>query len=462
MFNSNRIGLDKNARLILITGCLIQFLASFVGSMMTVAVPIISTEMNLSISLTNAISLIYLIAAMALPVPLAVYVGFFGIKKYTLIGIAILTLGVIFAIFSQDIWTLLFARVIQGIGVSALAVAIHMPIASSMPEDKVGWALGIVGSSGYVGLTTAPAITGFILEFFSWQSIFVFVLPVCIVIFLLILKIKSRGIIEKEPIDYIGSAIYIMACVVLIAGLNDINTYGIYSLIVSCILFALLVLYERNRTNQLFNFSLFRNRDYDIGNIAAMISYFVTTLATSYIVTFYLSLVLKMDSVVVGLFLLINPIIMVIFSPLAGRTADKYDSRVLSSIALSVLACAMIIFYFIDVLPFYFLIIALVLQGFGQAIFSSPNNKTVLTQVSDDDLADASALLSSSKELGKSMAVASYTAVFSFFAGVGAILEENTQYIVTTNQNLIIIAVALLAVGIVLLMYSKKKNENGI
>ena len=85
MFNSNRIGLDKNARLILITGCLIQFLASFVGSMMTVAVPIISTEMNLSISLTNAISLIYLIAAMALPVPLAVYVGFFGIKKYTLI-----------------------------------------------------------------------------------------------------------------------------------------------------------------------------------------------------------------------------------------------------------------------------------------------------------------------------------------------------------------------------------------
>ena len=463
MFSSeNKTKLEKNPKLILITGCLLLFLTSFVGSMMTVALPIISTQMNLSISMTNAISLVYLIAAMALPVPLSVYVGYFGIKKYTLIGIVLLTFGVVMSIFSQDIWMLLLSRLVQGIAVSALAVAIHMPIASSMPEEKVGWALGIVGSSGYLGLTTAPAITGFILAFFSWQSIFIVVLPICIVIFLLILKIESKNIIEKNPVDHIGSVLFIAACVILITGLNDINTYGIISLVLSAVLFIALFIYERNRTNQLYNFGLFKNLEYVIGNVAAMISYFVTNLATSYIVTFYLSLVLHLDSIVVGLLLLINPIIMVIFSPMAGRTADKYDPKILSSIALFILMCAMIVFYFVDVLPFYFIIVGLVLQGLGQAIFSSPNNKTVLTLVTDDDLADASAMLSSCKELGKSLGVASYTAVFSFLAGVNAVLGDNTEYILTTNHSLIIVTIALLIVGIVLLNYSRiryPKNE---
>lgn len=452
----------NNEKLILIIACLVQFIASFVGSMMVVAIPKIAVDMNLSVGLTNWITLIFLIATMALPVPLAKYVRSYGIRKYTISGIVILVLGIVLSLFAQEISLLIFSRVVQGIGVSILAVTIHMMVVQAIPEERVGRALGMVGSFGYIGLTTAPAITGFIIHLFSWRYIFIAVLPVAVLTLILLLSVKIDESKESITADNIGVFLYIISMVTLVYGLNNIETNGVYAIIVSIASFVIYMKYELGRSNQLYNLELVKNSEYVIGNIAAMISYFVTFLASNFIITFYLSFVLNVDSVYIGLLLLVTPIVMVICSPISGRLSDRHDSRVLASIALVILAVTLIILYFVDILPFYALIVALVLQGIGHAIFSAPNNKTVLTSIETEDLADAAAMLTTFKELGKSISVATYTVVFSLIAGANTPMGKDIGFIIATNRYLILISLVLMVIGMSLLVYSKLNYEEKI
>lgn len=45
-------------------------------------------------------------------------------------------------------------------------------VVEELPDDEVSSALGIVGSFGYIGLTTAPTLMGIITKYISWRRDF--------------------------------------------------------------------------------------------------------------------------------------------------------------------------------------------------------------------------------------------------------------------------------------------------
>ena len=72
-----------------------------------------------------------------------------------------------------------------------------MMIVLEMPEEKTGRALGIVGSSGYIGMTIAPSIAGFISYYLSWRGAFVFIVPLLIFQLFLIHRIEGERMRKK-------------------------------------------------------------------------------------------------------------------------------------------------------------------------------------------------------------------------------------------------------------------------
>ena len=210
----------------------------------------------------------------------------------------------------------------------------------------------------------------------------------------------------------------------------------------------------KNDIPPVYDLGLLKNFQYVLGNYSAFVMYFMTFIA-SYILNFYLQNALGYDSRFAGLFLLATPIAVVLVSSFAGKLSDKRDERTISSIALTFILVDVVILFFMDCLPLYVLLIACVLQGIGHGLFSSPNNRFVLTIVDKKDLADASAMLSTSKDVGKSVSLSLFSIICGFVLGSSNVLNKNVHSFLASSKIMLGIVILLGLSSIILLVLSR-------
>ncbi len=445
--------------LVLVIAALIQFITSFIGSMIQVAIPLMSSDLNLTIELANWISISYMIALIAVSIPLSRVISKYGVKRFTIIGVIVLSIGLIMSAIASDVYFLLFSRVIQGISVAVLLISIYMFVVNQISEDNVGSALGIVGSMGYIGMTSAPTISGFVVYYLSWRPLFVVMAVALVIELILLFKIDGEWKNDSKPINVRGSVFYILIMILFVLGLTNITRpFGVPLLILSFISFFIFVKVEIHNSNTIFDLNLFRDFRYVVGNYAAFIAYFITFIST-YILNFHLQYVLGFDSRIAGIILLSTPLIMVLVSPYSGKLSDKYDDRVLAGIAMSILLVVMFSLCFIELLPLYLLVAVMIVQGIGHGLFSPPNNKYVLTLVDNDDLGDASSMLTSSKEIGKTISLSTYNVICLVIIGNQAIGSDTIPGLISSSHLIMAIASVLTLSAAILLFYSKFRYD---
>ena len=445
--------------LVLVIAALIQFITSFIGSMIQVAIPLMSSDLNLTIELANWISISYMIALIAVSIPLSRVISKYGVKRFTIIGVIVLSIGLIMSAIASDVYFLLFSRVIQGISVAVLLISIYMFVVNQISEDNVGSALGIVGSMGYIGMTSAPTISGFVVYYLSWRPLFVVMAVALVIELILLFKIDGEWKNDSKPINVRGSFFYILIMILFVLGLTNITRpFGVPLLILSFISFFIFVKVEIHNSNTIFDLNLFRDFRYVVGNYAAFIAYFITFIST-YILNFHLQYVLGFDSRIAGIILLSTPLIMVLVSPYSGKLSDKYDDRVLAGIAMSILLVVMFSLCFIELLPLYLLVAVMIVQGIGHGLFSPPNNKYVLTLVDNDDLGDASSMLTSSKEIGKTISLSTHNVICLVIIGNQAIGSDTIPGLISSSHLIMAIASVLTLSAAILLFYSKFRYD---
>ena len=452
----------KSQTLLIILLCsLNQLTAAIVVNCVTVILPEISIDLNFTVDYLNWINLIFLMGLIAFCIPLGKIISQKGIKKYTKIAILTLIISLAISAFTSDIDLFFISRLIQGISIAVLYSTNYSLVVLSMPEESLGRALGIVGSSGYIGMTLAPTISGIITYYFSWRYAFLFMIPLLIIQLVIAHYIKSEWVVDKKPIDYVGIILYIFIIIFLVYGLSCILDDWFIYLSVFTILLIIYLIYERKIDYPVFNLALFKDINYLIGNFASFVAYFVTFIAT-YVLSLHLQFNSGFDSRIVGLLFLIPPVMMIITAPIAGKASDHHDSRVLSSIAMLFITVTLIIFVYLNYIPFYLLIIALFLQGIGHGLFSSPNNRFVLTSVNQDDLNDATAFLSTSKSIGRMLSIAFFDIICKLIMGDVRMIE-NIPGLIYANSLIMVLCTVLSVICIILLMLSKfffKNVEN--
>ena len=228
-------------------------------------------------------------------------------------------------------------------------------------------------------------------------------------------------------------------------------------IIVSFIILVIFLYYENHISNPRYDLSIFKNIKFVLGNFSAFVMYFMTFIA-SYILNYYLQYVLGYDSVITGLFLLTTPVAVVLVSIFAGKLSDKIDERILSSVALMFILIDVCLLFFMDVIPIYLLLAACILQGIGHGMFSSPNNRFVLTHVSEKDLSNASAILSTNKDVGKGISLALYSIICGFILGTsGRVVDDIASFLISSKITLTI-SIVLGIIAFVLLIFNKIKD----
>ena len=147
--------------------------------------------------------------------------------------------------------------------------------------------------------------------------------------------------------------------------------------------------------------------------------------------------------------LVAQPLIMAVFSPLAGRISDTIEPRVVASIGMAITASGLFLFTFVDGdTSVGFILTGLVLLGFGFALFSSPNTNAVMSAIEKRFYGVGSATLGTMRLTGQMLSMGITMVIFSLSIGSARITPEYYPLFLTSMKSGFVIFSALCFAGI--------------
>src|SRR6266487_5722325 len=111
---------------------------------------------------------------------------------------AIYTIGVSTAGFANNIDFMLFARAIQGIGMSMFPIAFSI-VRDQFPREKMSIGQGVITSMFAGGAVIGLSIGGFIIQHYGWQFTFFTIIPIVIALFFVVWRfLQVDPILQPE------------------------------------------------------------------------------------------------------------------------------------------------------------------------------------------------------------------------------------------------------------------------
>jgi MFS family permease len=173
-------------KILAILSC-IATMVMYAETMLIPAIPTLIKDFHVSYGLSSWLLTSYLISG-AVMTPIAGKLSdVYGRKKILLIIMAIYATGVSIAGFTNDIYTMIFARAIQGIGMSMFPIAFGI-IRDQFPRNKISIAQGAITSMFAAGSVIGLSIGGIIIQHFGWRMTFFTIIPISIILLFIIRK----------------------------------------------------------------------------------------------------------------------------------------------------------------------------------------------------------------------------------------------------------------------------------
>ena len=426
---------------------LTMFMASLDTSIANAGLPSISKAFSAPFPMTQWVVLAYLLTVTTLIVSVGKLGDLWGRKNLLSGGVAVFTLSSVVCGFAPNLVTLIAARAIQGIGAAAmLALAISF-VAETVPSEKKGWAMGLMGTMSALGTALGPTLGGLLMSRFGWPAIFLVNMPVGLVNLYLVNRFLSSdhrvgtGVFDIWGTALLGAglACYAMSLTLDLGGIGLNAVLGIAALILT----GVFVLQQLRSKSPLVSLKLMSNRS--IGSGLAMSFAVSTVIMTTLVVgPFYLSHAFKLDQISVGIVLSIGPAVVALLGPFAGQWADKYGAR-----RLSILGTLIMVFGSVAMclVPFTWGVLGyianIITVTAGYSIFQTSNNTVLMSESGVTDRGVVSGLMNLTRNLGLITGAAAMGALFSLSAGKNS---ENLPIVVSNAMRVTFSAAVVLLV----------------
>lgn len=456
--------IQKHKYLLFTVGAIGTFMATLDGSILNVALPTISSDLNISVDVVAWVALAYTLTLISLMLVFGVWVGKKGYYFAYRFGYVFFIAGSTLCALSGTLHLLLFGRVVQAIGTAMFASIGPGMVTTVFGEKERGKGIGMMVMMVSAGFMVGPPLGGFLLHFYSWPSIFVINIPIGFIGLFMTFRYfkqmpKPTG---DQKLKWKSAASMSSALVTLTFALSSINDYpltdyhiwGLGS--ISFILFCFFVYFESRPETAMIGFSVLRNRHFT-ASIGAMLFMFAAIAGVLLLVPFYLENIRHYDPKQVGLFLIILPIMMFVFAPLSGRLSDKIGFRFLTVTGLLV---SMVGLYItaqlnIDSTP-GFIILCLSLLGMGNGIFNTPNSSALMGSVKEEQRAVTSSILGTTRNIGMSLGVALSTTLFAYFQTKNSGLGEANLIFVRSYSTVIYVSIAIAVISLLFSIFRGK------
>lgn len=429
-----------------------SFLTPFTSSSVNIALPSIGRELSLDAITLGWVATAYLLAAATFLVPFGRIADISGRKRIFRFGIIIdVVASILCATSHSGAWLIAF-RALQGVG-GAMIFGTGVAILTSVfPPKERGRALGINVAATYTGLSVGPLAGGFFTQYFHWQGIFFFNAFLGLVIMVAALwKLRGEWAEAKgEGFDLVGAIIYSIALVAIIYAFSVLPAlWGVWLIISGVLGLVLFTKWEIRQEYPVLNVKLFRdNTVFALSNLAALINY-SATFAVGFLLSLYLQYVRGFTPEHAGLILIAQPVMMAIFSPIAGSLSDRIEPRIVASLGMTLTTIGLLMLVFVSGgVSLSFILASLIVLGLGFGFFSSPNTNAVMSSVDRKFYGVASGMLGTMRLTGQAFSLGMAMLLFALYMGRVQITPEYYPSFLKSMRTAFIVMGALCFVGI--------------
>src|SRR5215210_6988545 len=170
----------------------------FSETMLLPAIPEIIQDFNISYGTAAWIFSAYLIVAAVMTPVAGKLSDLYGKKKVLLILLTIYIAGLTAGGFADNISFLLAARIIQGVGLSAVPAAFSL-LRDTFPPAKLALAVGVFGSAYSAGSVVGLLAGASIIQNFGWHATFLTIVPFSSLVTLVIAKfVKDNSELDQS------------------------------------------------------------------------------------------------------------------------------------------------------------------------------------------------------------------------------------------------------------------------
>ena len=357
----------------------------------SVALPSIANEFQTDLPTVQWVMIAYALTISSLLLPMGRLSDIVGRKRMYLIGFTIFLIAAVLCIASNDIVTLIGARVLMGLGASMTQSTSTAILLSSFPESERGKALGLQISAVGSGAVGGPAIGGFVVDAFGWQGVFFLTVALAVVAIVVAQVVLDRkrtdGTILGGKFDLVGALTSTAVLVVFLLAMSNGAEMGwrsppiVIGFAAVLGLLAFFMYWELRSPSPMLDITLFRHRVFAIGVVSNAMSYMGIS-SVRFLMPFYLQAVLGYSPATVGLVLVPAAFAWIVMGPLGGRLSDRFGwtpfnvgGLLFSAVGLFILSRAT------DMSPLWLIVLGTVTQSIGTGTFNAPNNSSIFSVV---------------------------------------------------------------------------------
>jgi len=399
-----------NARekvVVLLTMCFALAMVMLDNTVVNVALPTISRELDAGVTDLQWIVDGYVLALASLLLTGGIVGDRYGRKKTFIAGLVVFTAASFLCGISQSTMQLIAARAVQGVGAALLLPGTLSIITVTFPPHERARAIGLWAGMSGLALALGPTVGGLMVEHLGWESVFFLNVPVGVAAFLVASRTVRESVsTEQRFLDLPGLALGTASLFLVTYGLIEANQKGwsdptiVGSLAGAAVFLVAFLAWELRTPRAMMPLRFFRIPAFSAGNTVAF-SVSFGMFATFFFLSLYMQNIHGYSAFGAGVRFLPMTLAIIVTAPNAGRYAQKHGSRIPMTYGLILAGGGLVALSGLSVDTSYLLMLPLfVVMGHGMGATMAPMTAAVMNAVGHERAGLGSAMTNTSREVG--------------------------------------------------------------
>src|SRR6202166_2127833 len=412
----------RSKPMILVALLLAAFLVNLDTTLVNVALPSLVRELHATTTQLQWVVDSFNLVFAALLLTFGSLSDRFGRKGMLMAGLAVVGTASLIGGFTTAPAQLIAARSVMGLG-AAMAFPATLSLISNVFTERRerARAIGLWGAIGGVAIAMGPIVGGWLLEHFSWASIFIAMAPVAAAAAILVaLVVPASRDPEAAAPDIPGLALSSATMALLVFTIIEAPAYGwtavrsLAGFAASAVLLTAFIIRERNAAHPMLDVRLFANLRFSAASGAVTVSFF-TLFGFIFLVTQYFQFVRGYGPLSTGVHLLPVALSVAAGSVAGTQLAVKAGTKLIVTTGL----VAMAAFYLwvaattSATTSYTIIAVQMVVYGLGMGLTSAPATESIMGAISRRKAGVGSAVNDSTRLLGGTLGVAVIGSIYA-------------------------------------------------
>ena len=388
-------------------------------SMMIAALPAVMHEYGISASSGQLLTTAYIFVLGLISAMTGYLMNRFDSKKLFFASMASFAIGCAAAIFAPNYPCLLAARLLQ----AGICLPLVQLVALNIyPKSQYGQATAIVGMIIGFAPAIGPTISGFLIDAWGWRSMFWMLGAIALAVMVLTVLLLDDVVLRPDhpghfdlvsALLYSGGFVLAMIAATMLESGGSVGAGFIPPLLLGV---AGLVVFARRQLRvpePFLRLQCFRDKTFAVSTLIVICAHMMF-MAPSIMVPLFVQDIQGLSATVSGLTLLPGAIMMGVMNPITGRLLDRRGPRPLIVAGCATVLAGTVAFALIPAsVPEWVITVLYGIRVTGIACLMMPLTAWACTTLDPDELAQASAIITSARQLIGSLSASVFIAVMA-------------------------------------------------